>query len=332
MTAELEKDKKCGLGATLLAAALPYLAAFSFGEEAQAAQNRSPNDGPVLEVKDKFDLSQQSLPQIRSERLPDGREITSNLDLKTLPVLKIKSSGEWVEYLQNKLNESGAELSTDGKFGNLSEKAVIEFQRRNNIKIDGQVGTETWGKLLESSLKKTESVNVNQSVDLSTNQDLRAMLRWHEGVRTDLYKCTAGKCTIGVGHNLDAKGSKEEIAYYAKNSASSAQIEKWLTEDIRTAQADLDKCFGKESWYRELSANRKCALLDLCFNMGIGKKGESGLLDFQKMLGCLENGNYAEASKRLLMSRYAEQVGARAHRVATIIATDELPQIPQKFY
>lgn len=332
MTAEFDKDKKCGMGATLLAAALPYLAAFSFGEEAQAAQNSGPSEGSAFVVKDLVDLSQQSLPKNVPDKLPDGRLITKDLDFKTLPVLRSESSGDWVKYLQEKLNESGAKLNPDGKFGKLTERAVRDFQNTNQLSSDGVVGAKTWGKLLESPLQKTEALTVDKSLDLSANRDLRALLRWHEGVRFDLYKCTAGKCTIGVGHNLDAKGSRDEILYYAKNLATPAQIENWLTKDIQDAQADLERVFGKESWYQDLSTNRKCALLDLCFNMGIGKKGESGVLEFQKMISCLERGNFVEASERLLRSNYAKQVGTRANRIASIIATDRIPQIDGKFY
>jgi len=332
MAADLENEKKCGLGATLLAAALPYLAAFSFSYEAQAAQVRGPNEGHAISLKDSFDLSQQALPQIAAERLPDGRELSRDIDLKSLPLLRLGDAGEWVKYLQEKLNQAGAKLTPDGKFGSLTERAVNEFQNLNKLGQDGVIGPKSWEKLFESSLKSGDAPTIQLNINLSSNQDLRALLRWHEGVRSDLYKCTAGKCTIGVGHNLDAKGSREEIAFYSNNRASLAQIEKWLTQDIEEAQSDLESAFGKEAWYQNLSNNRKCALLDLCFNLGIGQKGESGLLEFQKMIGCLKSGNFVAASEQLLKSRYADQVGARADRIAAIIATDKMPRIDDRFY
>lgn len=56
-----------------------------------------------------------------------------------------------------KLGETGAKVRVvqkllkiyqDGQFGQLTEEAVRELQRANNLKVDGIVGTETWKVLL----------------------------------------------------------------------------------------------------------------------------------------------------------------------------------------
>lgn len=39
-------------------------------------------------------------------------------------------------------------ISADGIFGPLTEKAVMEFQKKAGIRVDGVVGPETWGKLM----------------------------------------------------------------------------------------------------------------------------------------------------------------------------------------
>ncbi|XRG80045.1 peptidoglycan-binding protein [Rossellomorea sp. GAMAL-10_SWC] len=38
-------------------------------------------------------------------------------------------------------------VKVDGIFGTLTEKAVKEFQRKNDLVVDGIVGVKTWGKL-----------------------------------------------------------------------------------------------------------------------------------------------------------------------------------------
>ena len=44
------------------------------------------------------------------------------------------------------------------------------------------------------------------------------MLRLHEGEKLMPYKCTAGKLTIGVGRNLEARGiSKDESDLMLRN-------------------------------------------------------------------------------------------------------------------
>ena len=40
---------------------------------------------------------------------------------------------------------------------------------------------------------------------------LREMLERHEGRKKKVYRCSKGKKTIGVGHNVDAKGLPPDI-------------------------------------------------------------------------------------------------------------------------
>lgn len=68
--------------------------------------------------------------------------------------LKIGSRGEDVKTLQEALN-----LIADGIFGDLTEEAVMEFQKSNGLKVDGIVGNETWKRL---------GVNDNASLRKST--------------------------------------------------------------------------------------------------------------------------------------------------------------------
>lgn len=75
------------------------------------------------------------------------------------PVLKIKAKGEYVRLLQTKLNEKGVnhlivngknkKLAVDGIFGVITKAGVQLFQIKNNLLIDGIVGKQTWGKLME---------------------------------------------------------------------------------------------------------------------------------------------------------------------------------------
>jgi Putative peptidoglycan binding domain len=50
--------------------------------------------------------------------------------------------------VQSALKNSGFyKGSIDGKVGNLTKKAIMEFQRANSLKVDGIVGKQTWAKL-----------------------------------------------------------------------------------------------------------------------------------------------------------------------------------------
>lgn len=62
--------------------------------------------------------------------------------------LVIGAEGDAVEILQRRLNAHGATLLVDGRFGPATRRAVIAFQRANELLPDGVVGRMTWPALL----------------------------------------------------------------------------------------------------------------------------------------------------------------------------------------
>ena len=70
------------------------------------------------------------------------REITN------YPTIRIGSRGNFVKILQYLLNWYGYNLSIDGVFGVGTQRAVLDFQRKNSLTADGVVGRNTWNKLL----------------------------------------------------------------------------------------------------------------------------------------------------------------------------------------
>ena len=71
--------------------------------------------------------------------------------------IKLGSKGEDVKVLQKILN-----LEVDGKFGIRTDKAVREFQIKNNLIADGIVGNNTW-----KALGITETVIIHKCFDSS---------------------------------------------------------------------------------------------------------------------------------------------------------------------
>lgn len=121
----------------------------------------------------------------------------------------------------------------------------------------------------------------------------------HEGLVLDMYKCTAGCWTIGVGHNLESKGISEKVAHMM------------LIEDIEDAIIDLEKNI---SFFHEMPESVQEALVNLCFNLGISR-----LMQFKKTLAYLREKEWSKAADELLDSRYATQVKGRAVEVAEMI-------------
>lgn len=57
------------------------------------------------------------------------------------------SSGDHVRQLQSALNRFGYGLDVDGGFGPKTLAAVRDYQTQNHLRVDGVVGSETWGSL-----------------------------------------------------------------------------------------------------------------------------------------------------------------------------------------
>lgn len=123
-----------------------------------------------------------------------------------------------------------------------------------------------------------------------------------EEKRNRMYLDSVGKHTIGVGHNLDDKPISDRACRII------------LEDDVADARDDLYRALP---WAAGLSEPRQAALLNMCFNMGLG-----GLLTFKDALKALQEGRWEDARKGILSSKYAKQVGPRAHRVARQIVED----------
>ncbi|MCB0338797.1 MAG: peptidoglycan-binding protein, partial [Bdellovibrionales bacterium] len=62
----------------------------------------------------------------------------------SFPLLRKGDTGDWVRFLQGRLNQLGFTLKSDGDFGKLTDRKVREFQKTNKLKVDGIVGLKTW--------------------------------------------------------------------------------------------------------------------------------------------------------------------------------------------
>lgn len=125
--------------------------------------------------------------------------------------------------------------------------------------------------------------------------ELAAELTRDEGLRLKPYVDTVGKLTIGVGRNLTDVGISE----------TEAQL--LLRNDIAAAEQLLD---AHIAWWRRLDEDRQRVLVNMAFNLG------PRLLEFKRTLYYVANGDYESAAAAMLESKWAQQVGPRAVRLA----------------
>ena len=86
-----------------------------------------------------------------------AKDSTQKISVQPSKVLiKEGDKGDKIKDLQTKLNQLGYKLAVDGIFGNATETAIKDFQRKNGLVDDGIVGEKTWNKLLEVLKRKQQ--------------------------------------------------------------------------------------------------------------------------------------------------------------------------------
>ena len=138
-----------------------------------------------------------------------------------------------------------------------------------------------------------------------------------EGFEPHEYRCTAKKLTQGYGRNLEVHPlSEEEKAELNDDGSVSKEVaEKWALKELIECEQKL----SQNIIYQKQSDVRKAVLLDMCFNIGY-----SGLMKFKKMWIALGERDYAEASRQMKDSKWYTDVGTRAKRNVTIMASNTI--------
>ena len=130
-----------------------------------------------------------------------------------------------------------------------------------------------------------------------------AELRRDEGVRYSAYLDSVKIPTVGVGHNLQVSPLPSGWSC----PLTDAQVNQLL-------DADLDNVFNQLdinlSWWRSLDEVRQRVIVNMCFNIGIGR-----LMGFHNMLTDLHGTDYMSAAAEMKSSVWYRQVGARAVRL-----------------
>lgn len=130
---------------------------------------------------------------------------------------------------------------------------------------------------------------------------LKIMLRKHEGVRSHVYKCSAGYETIGVGRNISESGI----------GLTDGEIDQMLMNDIFRVIGELS---DEYEWFNNLDDVRRDAMIDISFNLG-----QTVLRKFTNALQAMHDRDYHLAANEFMKSRWALQVGKRAEELTNMI-------------
>jgi len=129
--------------------------------------------------------------------------------------------------------------------------------------------------------------------------DFDSMIIREEGETLHAYQDHLGFWTLGVGRLIDQR----------KGGGISRRESRFLlANDKETVMAGLD---ARLSWWRMLNEPRQAVLMGMCFQMGV-----DGLMEFRNTLNFVRTGQWLEAAKGMLASRWAAQTPERAKRMA----------------
>jgi len=139
---------------------------------------------------------------------------------------------------------------------------------------------------------------------------LSDMLRQQEGVRNKTYTDSLGFHTWGVGHRDDHSPIGE--------FHTDEQVNLQLDTDIAAATGALEHALP---WVVSLDPVRRDVLINMAFNMGVGK-----LLGFKNTLAFIQAGKWDEAADGMLNSLWAKQVKGRAVTLSDMMRTGCYPK------
>ena len=153
--------------------------------------------------------------------------------------------------------------------------------------------------------------NKDRKIMEETYKKLISAIKAHEGTvmerdRHVVYRCPAGKLTIGYGRNVEDLGLSDDEAKFL------------LENDILRCVQELA---SEYPWFKELEGARRDAIINIFYNLGA-----TTFRTFENAIAAMERGEYKKAGAEFLDSKWATQVRGRALTLADMVVTNEYPE------
>ena len=137
----------------------------------------------------------------------------------------------------------------------------------------------------------------------TTKAKLCEIIERHEGFRQYVYRCPAGKWTVGIGRNLEDNGIDHDEAIML------------LDSDLTKIESELLREWPQ---YMDLNPARQCVVFSMCFQMGV-----AGFMQFVSMRRHMEAAEYSDAAEHMIESLWHRQTPQRCEELAVMMATGE---------
>jgi lysozyme len=135
---------------------------------------------------------------------------------------------------------------------------------------------------------------------------LREQLKIDEGVKYEIYKDHLGYDTFGIGHLVVKEDS--EFGQSVGTKVSEDRVNEVFEKDVQKMIKEAKILFPN---FDSLPEEAQQVIVNMTFNMGRPR-----LSNFKKFIVYINESKWEEASKEMLNSAWAKQVGKRASRLS----------------
>ena len=136
-------------------------------------------------------------------------------------------------------------------------------------------------------------------------EELKEDLIKEEGLKYEIYRCSEGYPTAGIGH-LITEWDEEYYSLPIGSEVSKEQVDKWFEADLYVAMNDMEKfCDGMQ-----VDENVKECVTQMAFQLGLPR-----LNKFKNFKQALIDGDIAKAQAEMKDSRWYKQTTNRAERL-----------------
>jgi lysozyme len=144
---------------------------------------------------------------------------------------------------------------------------------------------------------------------LNLIEQIKEDLVKHEGYVTEIYLCSEGYPTFGIGHMVTEDDM--EYTWPVGTPVTDERILQVFHDDCNAACTDANALFLNFSSHPE---NVKRVLVNMAFNLG-----RSNLGKFKNMITAVNEGNYQTAADEMVDSKWYRQVKRRGEELVEIM-------------
>ena len=137
-----------------------------------------------------------------------------------------------------------------------------------------------------------------------------------EGVVYELYRCSLGHLTGGIGH-LITEWDEEYYGMPVGTKVSHEQVDAWFAVDINRTLQDCKEIFPD---FNDLPEEAQLVIANMCFQLGRPR-----LSNFRKFIAAVNERDWIKAADEMEDSRWYKQTTARAERLIARIITLGVP-------